>query len=172
MTKAWRHRLAGLLLWALVAAAGAGWLAHARVEQLRAAFDTDARIVHRLLSQRVVQHDAVMATLALLQPPVPGAVADTVAASTLPRLPSVYPQILAVLQRPAGAAWPAAQKAALDAAEASSRRSGRAEMALADLAAGRYHLLLAGTPASYALQIDLAATVPLEEWPMNPVTSP
>ena len=35
MTKAWRHRLAGLLLWALVAAAGAGWLAHARVEQLR-----------------------------------------------------------------------------------------------------------------------------------------
>lgn len=172
MTKAWRHRLAGLLLWALVAAAGAGWLAHARVEQLRAAFDTDARIVHRLLSQRVVQHDAVMATLALLQPPVQGAVADTAAASTLPRLPSVYPQILAVLQRPAAGAWPAAQKAALDAAEAASRRSGRAEMALADLAAGRYHLVLAGTPASYALQIDLAATVPLDEWPMNPVTSP
>ncbi|EJE54391.1 hypothetical protein PMI14_00687, partial [Acidovorax sp. CF316] len=25
MTKAWHHRFAGLLLWALVAAAGAGW---------------------------------------------------------------------------------------------------------------------------------------------------
>ncbi len=88
--------------WLLVSALGAVLLARLELARIGDAFETDMRIAHRLLSQRVVQHDAVMATLALLQPPVPGAVADTVAASTLPRLPSVYPQILAVLQRPAG----------------------------------------------------------------------
>ena len=73
MTKAWRRHiaglhLAGLVLWALVACSGSVWLASTRLQQLHAAFETDARIVHRLLSQRVVQHDAVMSTLALLQP--------------------------------------------------------------------------------------------------------
>jgi hypothetical protein len=52
-----------------VAIAGAGWLVHARLLALEDAFVTDARIVHRLLSQRAVQHDAVMAMLPLLQPP-------------------------------------------------------------------------------------------------------
>lgn len=184
MTRAWRRRFArvhftGLLLWAVVACAGAGWLVHARLQQLREAFETDARIVHRLLSQRVVQHDAVMATLALLQPPEPGATPDAArateeatAASPLPRLPSVYPQILSVLQRPAGGAWPTALQPALAAAEAASRQSGHAEMALPDLPAGRYHLVLASTPASYALQIDLRMTIPRDEWPMAMDSSP
>lgn len=166
--KAWRRRFAGLFLWALAAGAGALWLAHARLQRLQADFETDARIVHRLLSQRVVQHDAVLATLALLQPPSAPAGKD----ATLPRLPSVYPQILSVLQRPAGGGWPAALQGPLAAAEAASRQSGHPEMALVDLPAGRYHLVLASTPASHALQIDLRATVPQDEWPMDMAASP
>ena len=90
----------------------------------------------------------------MLQPSAPGQ--GNAADATLPRLPSVYPQILSVLQRPVGAGgWPGALQAPLSAAEAASRRSGHAEMALVDLPAGRFHLVLASTPASHALQIDL-----------------
>ena len=45
-------------------------------------------------------------------------------------------------------------------------------MALADLHAGRYYLVMAGSPASYALLIDLRATVPYDEWPMDIASSP
>ena len=101
MTPAWRHRLLprraqrhlpSLLLWAVVACAGASWLAMDRLQQLHAAFETDARIVHRLLSQRVVQHDAIMATLALLQPATAAGDSTSAASSPLPRLTSVYPR--------------------------------------------------------------------------------
>lgn len=183
MTPPWRLRnvplqLASLLVWVLVACAGAGALAVWRLYDLQAAFETDARIVHRLLSQRVVQHDAVMATLALLQPPAPGgaepegARSSVSRADALPRLPAVYPQILSVLQRPPGAQWPAGVQAELAAAEATSRRSGHAEMALLDARAGRYYLVMAGLPASHALLIDLRTTVPREEWPMDMAASP
>ena len=177
MLSAWRPllrhtpHLPSLVVWALVACAGCSWLVLNRLQQLHAAFETDARIVHRLLSQRVVQHDAILATLALLQPSAPGQ--GNAADATLPRLPSVYPQILSVLQRPVGAGgWPGALQAPLSAAEAASRRSGHAEMALVDLPAGRFHLVLASTPASHALQIDLRTTVPQDEWPMDMATSP
>ena len=166
MTRALSHRIAWLLAGAVVAGSGALWLLQARLAALEAAFETDARIVHRLLSQRVVQHDAVMSTLALLQP----GGGDTPA--TLARLPSVYPQIVAVLQRPAGGQWPEAVRNGLAQAEDLSRTTRRAQMALADLPAGRYWLVLASTPASYALQIDLNATVPWDEWPMDPRRSP
>ena len=166
MNKAWHRRFAAILAWALIAGTGALWLAHARLQQLQAAFETDARIAHRLLSQRVVQHDAILSTLALLQPPAQ----DSVPA--LLRLPSVYPQILAVLQRPTDSAWPTALGPELTAAEAASRVTRHAALAHLDLAAGRYHLVLASTPASYALHIDLHATVPQGEWPMDTTASP
>ncbi len=166
LTSLARRHVAAVLAWALVACAGAAFLVHARLEQLRADFETDGRIAHRRISQRVVQYDAVMATLALLQP----AAAD--GAAPLSRLASVYPQILSVLQRTAAGAWPARLAPLLAAAEAASRQSGRPAMALADLPAGRYYLVMAGTPASYALQIDLRATVPYDEWPMDVASSP
>lgn len=177
MLPAWRlllrhmPHLPSLLLWALLACAGSGWLVINRLQQLHEAFETDARIVHRLLSQRVVQHDAIMATLALLQP---AAEVDDLhnAASPLPRLTSVYPQILTVLQRTAHGDWPATLQAELAAAEAASRRTGYAAMAGLNLPAGRYYLVLAGTPASYALHIDLRATIPADEWPMDRAISP
>ena len=180
MTPAWLRRLLShrtlhlpsLLLWAVVACAGASWLAVARLQQLHAAFETDARIVHRLLSQRVVQHDAIMATLALLQPATAGGDATSAASSPLPRLTSVYPQILAVLQRSAQGDWPPALQAELADAEATSRRTGHAAIAALNLPAGRYYLVLAGLPASYALHIDLRTTIPADEWPMDMATSP
>ncbi|WP_042425523.1 sensor histidine kinase [Comamonas granuli] len=168
MDKAWHRRTAAALACILAAAVGAGWLAHARLQQLQADFETDARIVHRLLSQRMVQHDAILSTLALLQPAEPD---QGGADAALARLPAVYPQILGVLRRAPGGTWPAAAPG-LDAAEAASRASGHAALARPDLAAGRYHLVLASTPASYALHIDLHASVPREEWPMDRARSP
>ena len=104
-----------------LACAGAAFIARADLAERRAAFETDARIAHRLLSQRVVQHDAILATLALLQP---GGGAE---AAPEQRLPSVYPQVLRVLRRDAGAAWAdAAAAQALVAAEEESRRLQRA----------------------------------------------
>src|SRR5574343_555411 len=103
-----RASTAAALACILAAGGGAGWLAHARLQHLQAAFETDARIVHRLLSQRAVQHDAILSTLALLQPAAPE---QGSADAALPRLPSVYPQILDVLRRPADGAWPAAAPA-------------------------------------------------------------
>ena len=168
MNRAWQLRTAAALAWTLAAGSGTGWLAHARLQQLQAAFETDARIVHRLLSQRAVQHDAILSTLALLQPAETGlGNAD----AALPRLPSVYPQILDVLRRPPDGNWPDALPG-LDAGEAASRSSGHATLVRPDLAAGRYHLALSSTPASYALHIDLHATVPQGEWPMDRAASP
>ncbi|MBY0270067.1 MAG: two-component sensor histidine kinase [Burkholderiales bacterium] len=156
------NRLAVLLAGAAVAAIGSIVLARLELDNLRAAFETDARIVHRLLSQRTAQHDAVMAMLALLQS---GSRTDR----PEQRIPSVYPQILGVQQRSNDAAWP---DAALSAAEDESRRNRRAAMAGVDFKAGRYQLVQAAVPASYAAQIDLRSMVPWEEWPMPRETSP
>ena len=54
----WHAWVAGGLALSL---AGAVVLARLELNALREAFETDARIVHRLLSQRVLQHDAVLA---------------------------------------------------------------------------------------------------------------
>ena len=90
-----RRHLAALLVWALVACVGTTFLAQARLEQLRDTFETDGRTVHRRLSQWVVQYDAVMATLALLQPPAvdaaTGNTARTAAAQPRPmRRPELW----------------------------------------------------------------------------------
>jgi signal transduction histidine kinase len=157
-----KRQLATALVWLIITAAGCVALARMQLIQLREAFETDARITHRLLSQRVVQHDAVMAMLALLQPPPDAAQPEQ-------RLPSVYPQIIGVQKRTPGASWPDAR---LSAAETVSRALKRPQVAAADFARGRYFLVLAAEPNSYALQMDLRAVVPWSEWPMPPDTSP
>ena len=156
-----RYR-APLALWLALTAAGCALLARADLAQLREDFETDARIAHRLLSQRAVQHDAILATVALLQPP-PGA------GTAEQRLPALYPQILSVQRRDADATWP---DPALAAAEERSRAVARPALADADLRNGRYRLVLASRPASFAAQFDLHQVVPWNEWPMAPQTSP
>ena len=145
------------LAWGLLTGLGALALSRLALAQLREAFETDARIAHRLLSQQVVQHDAVMATLALLQAPPE------------PRLTTLYPQILQVQRRAPGSDWPDARLAA---AEAQSRQRRQGALAGLDLAAGRYQLVLAAGPSAYALGLDLRQTVPWAEWPMQPAGSP
>ena len=151
-----RRWLPWIVLWLLVAAAGAAWLAQQALARQREAFDTDARIVHRLLSQRAVQHDAVLGTLALLQPDG--------AARPEQRLPALHAQVLRVLRRDPGAAWP---DAAWANAEAASRTLRRPVLADVDLNRGRCTLLIAAAPASFALEIDLRQTAPLAEWPIG-----
>ena len=153
-------RLLPWLLAVAAAAGGAGLLARAELAAQREAFDTDARIAHRLLSQRVVQHDAVLATLALLQPDG--------ADRPEQRLPAVYSQILQVRRRAPGEDWPDA----LAAAEARSRTQRHAALAALDVQNGRYDLVMASGDGAYALRIDIRQTVPWGEWPLPPERSP
>ncbi len=150
----------------LLSLAGAVLLARLSLDDQRALFETDARIVHRLLSQQVVQHDAMLATLALLQP-APDS--SSGASSPEQRLPVLYPQILTVQRRAPGQHW---SDPLLAQAETVSRQTRRAALGGLDLPDGRYQLVLAATPTSYALTIDMRAMVPWSEWPMQADTSP
>lgn len=149
----------------MISIAGAVVIASFALDRHRALFETDARIVHRLLSQQVVQHDAILATLALLQPG-PETAGD---AAPEQRLSALYPHILSVQRRDRGANW---SDAALTTAEAASRKSRRAALASVDLSTGRYRLVLAAEPMAYALTIDLRGMVPWSDWPMKPDSSP
>ena len=150
------------LAWLLVTGAGAAWIARSEIQQLHEDFDVNGRIAHRLMSQQVVQYDAVLATLALLEP-VPGA------GEPERRLPAVYPSILGVQRHDEGSAWPEPQLAD---AESRSRELHRPEYVPADFAGGRYRLVMGAVPASYLVDIDLAMSVPWRDWPMDPKTSP
>ena len=151
-----------ILLWCLITVVGCLVLGRLQLGQIRDAFETDARIAHRLLSQRAVQHDAVLAMLALMHP-----AAD--ASQSEQRLPSVYPQIIGVQRRELDASWPDER---LTKAETISRALKRPVLAVTDFARGRYQLVLAAEPVSYSLQMDLRAVVPWTEWPMAPDASP
>jgi len=165
MKKWWSSVGAWCLSWLMLSAAGALWLAHAELERLRQDFETDARIAHRLMSQQVVQYDAILATLALLE-------SDADAVRLGRGLSSVYASILDVQRRDVDGVWPDGPRAsALAAAEATSRDLQRPALAAIDLARGRYWLVIGATPTSYALDIDLAGSVPWRDWPMDPQAS-
>lgn len=161
MFQALRRHWRLILVWCVLTALGGALLARYQLGRLREGFETDARIAHRLLSQRVVKHDAIMATLALLQAPDDGTHPEQ-------RLSSVYPQILNVQRRDHPANWADDR---LQAAETVSHALNRPALTALDFSAGRYWLVLASEPASYAMQIDLRATVPWSEWPMAVETS-
>lgn len=151
-----------LLAWAVLSVLIGGLIARNHLASQRDAFDTNARIVHRLLSQRVVQHDAILATLALLQ-------SGTATDRPEQRLPALYSQIAAAAHRGPMEVWPTPS---LTAAEAESHRLKRAVLAQVDLQKGSYQLVLAAQPDSYALTISIRNMVPWAEWPMAPETSP
>lgn len=165
MPAALRRHLLWLLGGAVLATAGAVVLARLELTRQYETFETQARIVHRLLSQRVVQHDAIMDTLALLQAPADG----PRAAAPEQRLPALYPQILAVQRRNPGQSWVDTK---LDNVEAESRRLKRPALGAVDFVAGKYQLLMAATPSSFVLTLDLRALVPWNDWPMAREHSP
>jgi signal transduction histidine kinase len=143
-----------------IAVAGGLSLAVVRwdIAERRSAFQAEARTAHRLLSQGAAQHDAMLWTLVLLDAPAGGG-ADLPAA----RLQALYPQLLQVWRRGPGGRWP---DATLDAAERSSRGLHHAVASAVDDPGAAYVLVLAGEPASYALQIDLQRWLPWDSWPI------
>ncbi len=167
MWQSWRAWLGFGVSGVIIALAGAAFIARDAIESRRAQFETDSRIVHRLLSQQAVQHDAILETLALLQS------AELVAGGSRPeeRLPALYPHILSVQRRDrAQGEW---LEPALVEAERASRRERRAVLVpSADGRPENYRLLLASSPASYALTIATRTMVPWSDWPMKPETSP
>jgi signal transduction histidine kinase len=157
----WRHSAPWILGWAALALAGGAALVRWDIAQRRDAFATDARIVHRLLSQRAVEIDATLATLSLLD-------TTTGAADAAQRLPALHPTVLRVLRRAGDAAWSEASlDAALRDAEPASRRDRRAVLATIDAARGHYVLVLAGAAGlSHALVVDAARLVDADTWPL------
>lgn len=155
----WPWWLAALLL----AATGSSWFAQRGIAELRDRFETDARIMHRLLSQRASQHDAVLASLNLFHTEPSGDGREQ-------RLSALYPQLLAVAQRTDGGPW--SSNTALDGvttqleqAWTASRHDGKAVTTAFDAARGRFWLVHAATPISHALLVDLRAMVPWADWP-------
>lgn len=145
--------------WLMGVLVGGAALLLQSMDRSQANFETDARIAHRILSQRALQHEAVLATLSLMQPELDS------------RLPAIYPQFLAMWQRSPHQSWPtdAALAADLSAAEASK---GAPELARVDFAAGRFWIAMApasGVPeaASYALEVSLPLMVPWADWPFG-----
>jgi signal transduction histidine kinase len=157
MRSRWPHLGPTLLAWAMLTLAGGFAIVRVDIAQRRDAFLTDARIAHRLLSQRAVQHEAILDTLALLSP------AAGVGGHPELRLPAVYPQVLTVLRRDGDERWP---EPALQAAEEHSRATRRAALAPLDAAGAPYAVVLAGAPTSFALRIDPQRLVPWDTWPL------
>lgn len=133
-------------------------IVRADIAQRRAQFLADAQIAHRLLSQQAAQHEAILATLSLLNPAGPDRSPPAL------RLTAVYPQLLRVLVREAGGVWP---DDALRAAEEQSRIASRPQIAWVDAREGRYALVQAGPAAAFALVIDAAQMIPWREWPIG-----
>ena len=163
-----KNRLSWLLPWLAVSLLGMVWIANQTIDRQRALFETDARIVHRLLSQQVVQHDAILATLALLQPGHTGAQTGE-EATPEQRLTALYPHILNVQRRDRDGTW---SDPALQQAENVSQQQKRAALANVDVTKGRYQLVLAAQPMAYALTIDVRGMVPWADWPMKVDSSP
>ncbi|WP_161882209.1 hypothetical protein [Deinococcus alpinitundrae] len=88
-----KRPLLAVLVWLLVAGAGAAALFTAAQRQLTETFNTDARILHRVLSQRMEQQEAVLNAVDALEHQ---ALDAAVLGSYLGSLLRPYPQIVAV----------------------------------------------------------------------------
>ena len=149
------------LAWALLTLAALAGAVRWDIAQRRDDFLTDARIAHRLLSQRAAQHEAILNTLVLLSPAAAASAPSADRPET--RLVALYPQLLVVMRRLADETWP---DLALLASETTSRASRHAAMVRFDGATGQYTLVMAGAPASFALRIDARQMLPWDTWPL------
>lgn len=133
-----------IAVWLALSAIGAIWLSKSQRDGLQRQFEADSRIAHRLLTQRTVQHDTILATLAA------GASTEDVqcAASLRNQITTMYPQVTAVLCDTMQTWADVPQSAA-----ASSFKDGR------------YWLILDGAHKRWALQVDILKMIPRSEWP-------
>ncbi len=152
------RRHAWLSVWAGLVVAGSLAIVRIDIAERREAFETDARIAHRLLSQRAVQHDAILATLVQLSPAFDGRNRPE------QQLSAVQPQVTTVLRLDPGQTWPAPD---LQRAQARSQATQRAELARVDMDARQFTIVRAGEPLSFALTVDVSRMVPWDEWPIR-----
>ena len=141
----------------VLALVGSAWLVHTEWTRLRNAFDTQARIVHRLLSQQMGQHEAVLSTLTLL-PPAPDVAVP---------LTAVYPHIrqVQVVARGQVPTTHTGDAPGLSAAPPSSVPAPQVTLASANWASGQYSLTAVGPHSTVNMDIDLTQWVRPPEWP-------
>ncbi len=157
MRDGWFARLRWPLGWLVLMLAGSLAMIRVDIAHRRDAFQSEARIAHRLLSQRASQHDTMLATLAMLSPSVDAT------GQVERQLASLYPQVLAILKRERGQDWPGVAERI---AEVRSRVGGKSELGSVDTVANQFTLVHAGPSMSLALRIDVQRMVPWDEWPI------
>ena len=143
-----------LLWWLLACALGGALLGYFALRDLQERFLQDSSIAHRLLSQKTVQHDAVLATLAQLDTTPP-------TARLLAGLQPALPQLAAIGRLRAGQ-WQgeAAMPAGLPAAVRQAQRQQRPQL----LAANRQHYWLVDA-SGWSLLIDARRLLGDGDWP-------
>ena len=141
----------------VLALVGSAWLVHTEWTRLRNAFDTQARIIHRLLSQQMGQHEAVLSTLTLL-PPAPDVAVP---------LTAVYPHIrqVQVVAREQVPTTHTGDAPGLAAPPPSSVPAPKVTLASANWASGHYSLTAVGPHSTVNMDIDLTQWVRPPEWP-------
>ncbi len=143
-----------LVLWLALFAPVAVWIGWQEQADRYERFFQDTSIAQRMLSQKVVQHEAVLATLAALShPPSP--------AQLLPSLQPAMPQLLG-LGYLRGGAWEGsgAASAGLPGALEQARQLGRPVALAVDRA--RYWLV---APSSWSLLLDARRFIPAGDFP-------
>jgi C4-dicarboxylate-specific signal transduction histidine kinase len=88
-----------LLAWLLCSLLWGTWLIRAELQTTREEFETQSRILHRLLTQRAEQHEALFASLTALEPSLPqmpAALAQRTLQSFIASVIASYPQVTAV----------------------------------------------------------------------------
>lgn len=160
------------LAWGVVSVVGAWVIAHSELSRLRDTFDNDAYTAQRLVSQRMAQLDALITAL-----PAPTAAPQTTSPSRMAedrakqdqRFLMTYPQVVSIQRRATDESW---SDDTLRMAEEASSRLKQPVVTHVNLTKGRYQLVQASTPVSFALLVDIRALVPWREWPMVHETSP
>ncbi|WMD22360.1 ATP-binding protein [Achromobacter seleniivolatilans] len=147
-------RARALFCWLVLFFLGAVWIARQEYVDLYDRFFQSTSVAQRMLSQKTVQHEAVLATLAALShPPTPERL--------YPSLQPAMPQLLGLGYLPDGA-WTGslAEPPGLPAALERARQLGRAVTLPLD--AARYWLV---APSSWSLLLDARQLVPAADFP-------
>ena len=133
-------------LWLLLNVMAGLVLVRNDIASRREIFQTEARSAHRLLSQRMAQHEAILATLALNAPGDRYTEADLA-------LPAGFDQLVSARRVKASGSVPARSEHAQFSAEA-----------LAD-SPGHYQLVMAHQGSAYRLVVDARRLLVDESWP-------
>lgn len=152
-----RSAMWGSICWLCLSVVSALAISSYTIYQQSNQFIAQSNIAYRLLSQRLAQHDVILNMLSILQAPLTNT-------EQLGLLKSMFPQIVDIYYKSAVHAWPVDTWADN---EAESRQLKRAVLADVDLDHATYILILAATPYSYALKINLSVLLPLQDWPFE-----